>query len=175
MPCRTPFSRRAALVAAAILAASGCAPDSRGDPSPPTVPAAADQESDQESEQDPDLVLLDEVRLAVGETLALVEATRSRHRTLGRMLRPLATAHRAHAAELTEAAPDSSQRTGVADAVPADEARALSEVRLQEELLARRLRTAAMDAQSGAFARLLGSMGASSAQHLAALPAGRPR
>lgn len=170
-PCRTPFSRRAALVAAATLGASGCALDPRGDPSPPTVPSGADEES----EQDPDLVLLDGVRLAVGETLALVEATRSRHRTLGRMLRPLATAHRAHAAELAEAGPDSSRRTGVADAVPADEGRALSEVRLQEELLARRLMTAAMDARSGAFARLLGSMGASSAQHLAALPAGRPR
>lgn len=167
-PSRTLVSRRATLAAGAVVLAGGCDLDPRAEPSPamPTTGAPADPGGDT------DLVLLDAVHASVRETLASVEAIRRRHPTLRAALRPLAAAHRAHDAELTEAGrgPDG---TGAAPpGVRGGPARALAQVRGRETRLQRQLAEAAVQAGSGGFARLLGSMSASVAQHLTLLPRG---
>ena len=130
--------------------------------------------------QEADLLLLDEVRTLVDQALALVAATRDTHVSLRRTLGPLATTHRAHARRLdgagrvpaTTDTPVGTPAGPPAGRVRVDRARALVEVRAREERLRWILADRAVQAGSGAFAQLLGSMSASLAQHLAGLRVG---
>jgi len=160
-----------------MVVATGCDLDPRADPTvpiPPTPSAPTDGAPVGQGDpgEDADLELLDEVRREVGSTLALVEAARDRHASLRRSLRPLAVVHRVHARELAAAGRDAEGADGAARRLPRDPARTLARVRTREERLQRELTAAAVQARSGGFARLLGSLAASVAQNLAALPSG---
>lgn len=168
-PSRTLVSRRATLavgaVGAAVLA-GGCDLDPRAEQAPvaPTTGAPTDPD------EDADLVVLGEVRASVSEALALVEATRRRHSVLRAPLRLLSVAHRAHDSQLAAAGRDAGGTPDAPPSVRRDAAGALAEVRARETRLQRQLSEAAVQAGSGGFARLLGSMSASVAQHLTLLP-----
>ncbi len=177
------LSRRAALVgvaAAAGAAVVGCTSDRprrRGESEPAPV----------EPSVDPDVEVAAEALADQRAMIDLLDATRSRHRRLSALLAPVVAAHEAHAAMLSEAVPDdvsvppstspaptpdgSSPRRAT---VPRAPGRALDQVVAAEQALATATKRHAFRAQSGAFARLLGSMGAASAQYtrvLASTPA----
>ena len=100
----------------------------------------------------------------IGRALAVVSVAR-RFPRLERTAAQLARTHRAHLRVLGAEAEES---TAVAE--PASASAALTQVRAEEERLQRRLASAAIEVQSGALARLLASMSAAGAQHVAALP-----
>lgn len=125
--------------------------------------------------------------------LEALQATTTRHRKLGRLLGPMVEAHTTHIDLLAEAAPDGtaeghptvtpsgrpSSAVGGRTGVPGNVRRALTTLLSQEEELTVSARRHALVAESGAFARLLASMAASSAQNAAVLAdaagkAGRP-
>jgi hypothetical protein len=131
---------------------------------------------------DPDVAVAAEALANRQAMLDLLDATRTRHSRLSTLLAPVVTAHEAHAAMLSEAVPDdasvppsttpaptpapspgesSRRRTPV----PRNPAKALDRVVAAEQALATATKRHAFRAQSGAFARLLGSMAAASAQH----------
>jgi hypothetical protein len=118
------------------------------------------------------------------EMLDLLAATRKRHGRLSRRLAPVVAAHEAHEALLAEAVPKglsaspttspspspdgSARRTRV----PRNRARALDQVAQRERELTTATKRHAFSAESGAFARLLGSMAAAAAQHATTLSEG---
>jgi hypothetical protein len=172
------MSRRTALLAAAGLAGLalvGCTPEEprRGEDAP--RPA--------EPEVDPDVAVAAEALANQEQILALLAATRTRHPRLDDLLAPAVAAHESHAALLGEAVPGGVSATPSASAspstaaspsqtspdarrtsVPGDRARALRQVVNAERDLALATKRHAFRAQSGAFARLLGSMAAAAAQ-----------
>lgn len=187
------MSRRAALAGLAAGAAGalvGCTPRGvRLDEDPEPV----------EPEVDPDVVIATEALTAQQSMIALVSATQARHRRLAVRLAPLLATHRAHADLLSDAVPEppattpsaaspaspgsrpttggpaSSGSTGV-DAtapapvrVPRDPARAIGALAQAERELVVATKQHAFKAQSGSFARVLGSMAAAAAQHAAVL------
>lgn len=170
------LSRRAALAGlAAGVAGSlvGCTP--RG------VKREEDPEP-VEPEVDPDVAIATEALTAQQSMIALITATQARHRRLERRLAPLLAAHEAHAALLADAVPDQpDQPTPTASAtvpaptetpgnrVPRDPARAVRALASAEQELVTATKQHAFKAQSGAFARVLGSMAAAAAQHTAIL------
>lgn len=170
MPARP--SRRtvvAAVVTVPAAAAAGCTL------SGPTPSRSPERRS---AEVDPDVALLGEVAAATEAMVALYEGVLDRHRGLRRELRPLLATHRAHATALGEAAPSdaSSQPPRSADRtpparedVPRRPEAAVRQLRAAERSAAGDLLDATRRAASGPFARLLASMSASVAQHVAVL------
>lgn len=111
---------------------------------------------------DPDTLLVDRVNTAIiGASLTVAAARR-----LPRLRRPLASLQSTHLAHL--AALDG-ELEGPQPPRPTSAAAALRNVRAGEQRLQRTLVDAALEARSGALARLLASMSASVSQHLAAL------
>jgi hypothetical protein len=153
---------------AATFLASGCdTGDDIGDGSPsPSASASgsATTSTAAEPEQTPDQALVDEVDARLAAALAVLLQSRKAP-GLARALRPLIQAHRRHVAVLEgdagpTAPPGPAQQPG-----PALKAVVGSERGLRDALV-----DAAGRAESGALAKLLASMAASTAQHLAALP-----
>lgn len=182
------LTRRAALGAAVATVTGGlaaCTPERgirRRDGAPPPV----------EPEVDPDVAVATEALAAQTALIDLVRATQERHGRLSEALAPVLEAHEAHAALLSEAVPPTESGSPAPSAsaspspttsgerrtrVPRNRARALQQVVTAEQALATSTKRHAFKAQSGAFARVLGSMAAAAAQHavvLRSVPTGRP-
>jgi hypothetical protein len=184
------MTRRGALAVAAGLAASavvGCTPERqrrRGEEPPEPV----------EPEVDPDVVVAAEALANQDQILALLEATGDRHPGLARRLAPVVATHEAHAALLADAVPPdvaadptagpttspttSPGPTSGSDAaptpVPRNRARAIDRVIEAERELTTATKQHAFRAQSGGFARLLGSMAAAAAQQATVLASQTP-
>lgn len=139
---------------------------------------------------DPDVALAAEVLDRVQRHLDLVAATQGRHPSLAPSLRPALDSHRRHVALLGDAVPpevaaspspspsaspspgSASVAPGPVDAVVPPEPRAaLRRLISGERELTAGLRDGSVRARSGPFARVLGVMAASAAQHAAALAA----
>jgi len=170
------LTRRAALGAAVATVTGGlaaCTPERgirRRDGAPPPV----------EPEVDPDVAVATEALAAQTALIDLVRATQERHGRLTEALSPVLEAHEAHAALLSEAVPSGESESPATSAsaspspatpgerrtrVPRNRARALQQVVTAEQALATSTKRHAFKAQSGAFARVLGSMAAAAAQH----------
>jgi hypothetical protein len=167
-PRRVFTSRRGALGAAlgaVLLAACDVddlrPPDDDATPVPSPTPGATET-----PEPDDDVTLAEEAGYDVAVAMVAVEAARRRFPRLRARLQPLVRMHRAHLRVLD--APE--DRSIPAPDVGATPAEALERVRLAEQTLQQSLVDAAVEAQSGALARLLASTSASVSQHLAALP-----
>lgn len=106
--------------------------------------------------------------LAAGATLA---ATTAAHPALTTPLAGLVAAHRAHVEALTAAVPERVDVTAAPDpvVVPPSRGAALAAVRTTEATLQDKLVGLALRAESGPFARLLGTMSAAVSQQLAVL------
>lgn len=188
------LTRRAALGAVVAGGLVACTPPRRGVRRREGLPEPV------EPEIDPDVAVATEALAAQTVMIELVRATEERHDSLRGRLGPVLAAHEAHAALLSDAVPSEASATpspppspspsasGSASAtspaapgdrrtrVPGDPARALRQVVAAEQTLATTTKRHAFRAQSGAFARVLGSMAAAAAQHavvLEAAPAGR--
>ncbi len=147
---------------------------------------------------DPDVAVAAEALANQREVLALLEATTDRHPRLRAELAPAVDAHRSHAAMLSRAVPydmpvspssspsqapstsadpspegTASPGATTTPAVPGKRGRALAQVVAAERALATSTKRHAFRAQSGAFARLLGSMAAASAQYAVVLSSGK--
>lgn len=183
-----PLSRRAAL---AVLAAAvggvvaGCTPERQ-------QPRARRQEP-VEPQVDPDVAVAAEALADQRAMVELIEATQRRHRGLRELLAPALATHQAHVAMLKDAvqddvpvspsgspsasaSPSASGSPQPGPRVPGDQARALARVVRAEQELRTSTKRLAFKAESGAFARVLGSMTAAAAQQavlLASSPAGR--
>jgi len=153
--CPPPLTRRTALggAVAGVVVLTGC-----GEHAPRGVP-----------EVDPDGALVDRAAAELDELVALVAAAGAT-RPLRRVLAPFEALHRAHRAVLPAGSPsDAPPRvTGTAD----EDFRLV--LRREEQARARFARWA-LAAESGPLARLLASMSAGIAAHVAAAPAGVPR
>jgi hypothetical protein len=168
-PDRPLVRRRTALtgalggIAATVLAAGCDTGDDLGEndaaPTPSASPSVA-----QEPEQTPDEALVDDMLARLGAAVAVLQAAR-RFKPLRPSVAPLLHAHRAHA-EVLEG--DLANQPPAPR--PGDGGAALEAVRLSESQLQIALVDAAGRAESGALAKLLASMSASTTQHLATLP-----
>lgn len=164
-----PLSRRAVLAtvcAVAGAALAGCTPERqrrrRGEDAPEPV----------EPRVDPDVLVTAQALSNQQQVLDLLDATQQRHPRLTRQLAPVVAAHEAHAALLAEAvpadvsaSPSTSPSPDGTTTVPRRRRQALARVVTAERELATATKRHAFRAQSGAFARLLGSMAAAAAQH----------
>jgi hypothetical protein len=121
-------------------------------------------------EPDADTALAEDTSYDMASAQVIVDGVRRSFPRLRGRLQPLARMHRAHLAVL-EPPQDRSIPAPDLGATPAE---ALERVRTAEHALQRTLASAAVEAQSGALARLLASMSASVSQHLAVLPTGVP-
>lgn len=113
--------------------------------------------------EDPDQLLVGEVVDDLAQVLLLVQAAR-RHAETRKLLLPLQQLHAAHL-DVLEAAP-----VDPGSAEPEGVGRQYRRVLSRERALQERLADASVAALSGALARLLASMSAAVAQHLAVLP-----
>jgi hypothetical protein len=173
------MSRRAALAVLAVAAggaAAGCTPA---------------QERHRvhrrrvEMKVDPDVAVAADALAGQKAVLELIAATRQRHKGLARVLMPALTTQQAHVAVLARAVPDDvspSPSTSPSPSpsgpdrrtsVPGDQGRALEKVVRAEQDLRTSTKRLAFNAESGAFARILGSMAAAAAQHAAVLETAR--
>ncbi|HSE10174.1 MAG TPA: hypothetical protein VLB29_16055 [Nocardioidaceae bacterium] len=171
------FSRRAALAAVAALSGAalvGCTREEQG-PRRETAPEPV------EPQVDPDVLVAAQALANQQQILDLLTATQEAHSRFTGLLAPVLTAHEAHIALLQDAVPAGvsvSPSTGPAGpspspdrsadalpSVPRNRARALAQVAQAERELAIATKRHAFRAQSGAFARLLGSMAAAAAQY----------
>ena len=165
LPDRPLVRRRTALTGAlggiaATLLAAGCdTGDDLGEPDATTSPSATPSVAE-EPEQSPDEALVDDVLARLGAAVAVLQAAR-RFKQLRPTVAPLLHAHRSHVEVLEGDAPASR---------PADPSAAAEAVRSSETQLQASLVDAAGRAESGALAKLLASMSASTTQHLAVLP-----
>lgn len=164
--------------AGALLA--GCTP--KGIDRRPKPGAAARRSAQVRAGVDPDVALAAAVLADEQALLDRVVATVERHPRLGPMLASARSAHQAHVDLLQEAVPDDA-RVAASDAsspgvsssvspsvspsptkVPVRAAVALRAVAAAEDRLALVGRRSSFAAESGAFARVLGSMAAAAAQ-----------
>lgn len=176
------LTRRAALGAVVAGGLVACTPPRRGVRRREGLPEPV------EPEIDPDVAVATEALAAQTAVIELVRATEERHGSLRERLGPVLEAHEAHAALLSDAVPsgasaapspspsasDSASPAAPGDRrtrVPGDPARALRQVVAAEQTLATTTKRHAFRAQSGAFARVLGSMAAAAAQHAVVLEA----
>jgi hypothetical protein len=142
---------------------------------------------------DPDVAAAALVLTEVQGVLDLLVATAQEHRSLREDVEPLTAAHAEHVRLLAEAAPAKAQQGAPSDVrsrgsspsppaspSPSDSAtppvtvarrapRALRDLVLAEEQLVASTKQRAFDAESGAFARVLASIAAASAQHAVVL------
>lgn len=160
MPHEPAATRRTALRAVALTAAmpallAACG----GAPATDLTPDAADQEG----VSDPDLVVVAGVLGELAALVALLERTRAEHPPLRSALAPTLRVHRAQLdAVLATGADDPGPASGPRVAgTPAAAFRALRE---REETAHRRLTSYAVDARSGALARLVAAVAAGVAQ-----------
>ena len=149
-------TRRTTIVGAlaGTAALAGCDADRRdADPAGRTAPAAG---------TDPDADLVTAVTAELDELVALVTAAAARRPLLARDLAAFSSLHQAHRATLPErdTEPPRPRITGTPREVAAQLLR-------REEQARRRLADWALGAESGALARLLASMSAGVAAHLA--------
>ena len=194
MPVPTPpgsrprLTRRAALAVLGSLAATSACTNGRptgADPTagPTTAPVT-------QPARDPDVVVATDALAAQRAMLALLAAVSARHGRLGGRLVPVTAAHEAHVDLLDGAVPTqapspaptaSPARTNgpateegpePAPRVHNAPERALRQVIAAERELATTTKRLAFVAQSGAFARLLGSIAASAAQQAQVLQQG---
>lgn len=160
------LDRRAVLAAtgAAVLAGlgAGCELNNPYDADPTPVEEAIDR-------LDPDVALAVEAVAAITVVQRLVEATGRRHPGLTAPLQSLLSMHQAHHTALVDAVPDDVELGGTSQPpqVAPRPAVARRQLAQAEETLRGQLRGFALRAESGPFARLLGSMAASVAQHAA--------
>lgn len=174
-----PLSRRTTLgavgasgLAAALSACDAGDLDPRSEPATPTVtetlvqPAPADEKADGET--------LVQVLSETAAVLALVEAVAAQHPSLRARLTPLAAMHRAHHDLLLGAAEDAEADSAPQVPVPARPPAAMRLLRSTEETTRGRYQGWALEARSGAFARLLASMSAAVGQRLDADADGAP-
>lgn len=161
-PARALTTRRTtvavALAGGAALAGgiSGC---DIGDPARPGASPGATPVAD------PDEELLDRARTEVEAALALVAAL-SRHRRMATPLAPLLALHTAHRAALAgEGTPTGTPSPPPLSGSPGE---LWTLLLARERTLQRRLAGASVDASSGTLARLLASMSAGIAAHVAA-------
>jgi hypothetical protein len=164
-----PLSRRAALATVALTSLAACTADEK---------SRSGRQSPQPPEVDPDVAV---AAAALADHRAMLEqlrATQERHRGLDRLLGPLASAHQRHVDVLAQAvpvgtAPSPPRRpasaTTAPPAVPRDARRAVNRLVGAERALCTATKRHAFAARSGAFARVLGSMAASAAQHAVVL------
>ncbi len=160
MPHEPAATRRTALRALALTAAlpallAACG----GAPATDLTPGAADQDD----VSDPDLVVVAGVLGELAALVALLERTRARHAPLRSALAPALRVHRAQLDALLATgadAPDPAPRPRVAGTPAA----ALDALRRREETARRRLTSYAVDARSGALARLVAAVTAGVAQ-----------
>jgi hypothetical protein len=178
-------SRRTALVGAVALGTAACTPYSLDRDQRPagrsTAPATPEP-----PRTDPDVALAAEVLAAEQGLLDRIDAAVSAHPRLERVLAATREVHAAHVDLLAEAAPDepspsasssapsspSGSPTGAAPGthpVPDDPARALRALARHEDDLSLADKRSAFAAESGSFARVLGSMAAAAAQQAAVL------
>jgi hypothetical protein len=154
-------SRRTALGAFAgtLLATAGMT--GCGTAQPPRNVVAGGQE------EDADTLLLRSVVDEIDSVVALLEAVRRRERSLRPRVDRLLRVHAAHR-ELLASAVDSPAPPAATRRTRAPRGReaAATEVTRREERLAARVATAAVDAESGTFARVLASMSAGLRQQL---------
>ena len=144
---------------------------------------------------DPDITVATEAHAAVRAALDLVETTLERHPALADQLAALRTAHQEHLAVLDDAVPEDALAASPTNApaqpgglqapegspgtdasagsrpgrVPRVPAQAVVRVVESEAATVVQLKRLAFRARSGPFARLLGSIAASAAQHAASL------
>lgn len=170
------LGRRAAVVAttagaaAGALGLSGCDVGDLGLPggSPSQDPADEPSGTAASDRQDDDVALLEEVRAELDELVALTSGLRRRP-LLRRSTQALADLHVAHRSVLSEESSDPTPAP--TPSAPAGDPGELWAMLLRREREAqRRLAGWAVGAQSGTLARLLASMAAGIAAHLAAAP-----
>jgi len=156
-------------VAAAAVVTAGCDLDPRT--SRPAQPAPTSGAPTDPGE-DADRVLLEDLRVLLLGVSGLVATTRDTFQDLRRPLAPLAALHGAHLAVL-DGSGGSDNPTGRPRPLPELRAsEALARVRVREARLGSRLADGSVRVGSGEFARLLASMSAGVAAHLADLLAG---
>jgi hypothetical protein len=167
-PRRVFTSRRGALGGGlGVLLLAACDVDDLRPPEDDTTPVPSPTPGTTETPQpDADVTLAEEAGYDMAVALVAVEAARRRFPRLRARLQPLVRMHRAHL-RLIDAPEDRSIPAPDIGATPAE---ALDRVRLAEQTLQKTLVDSAVDAQSGALARLLASTSASVSQHIAALP-----
>lgn len=171
-PARRPgavLRRRTALAVLVGAVATACTPwddDGGGGPR---------QATDEPPEVDPDVTVAGAALAAHQAVLGRVRATAQRHPRLAEALAPVVSAHTAHTTLLADAVP-----AGAADSrggatpdvrrtVADDPAGAIADLLRAEQELVLTTKRHAFAARSGAFARVLGSMAASVAQHVVVL------
>jgi hypothetical protein len=160
------LTRRTALGAAGLVALGAAA---EGCDDPAATPSA--RATVHSTEVTPDVALAVELVTGVQRSVALTADVVRRFPLLRPSLRPLLETQRAHLALLSEAVPERAMPSPSATAVPATTERAAARARVVRSTRARRdaFNAAAVEAESGQFARVLASMGAGLAQRLAVL------
>lgn len=169
MPARrVSTTRRGALGGALGLAlVTACDVDDLRPPEDETTPVPSPTPGATETpEPDADTALAEGAAADIASALVMVDGVRRAFPRLRGRLEPLARMHRAHLAVL-DSSGDTSIATPDLGGTPAE---ALERVSSAERALQQTLASAAVEAQSGALARLLASMSASVSQHLAVLP-----
>ncbi len=161
MPARPVVTTRRSALAAAVgvtgLAVAGCTSDSPDDPTDPVSTSAPPVDADQS--------LVDGLVVTLASLQVSVDALSAEFPALRRDLAAVRRMHGAHLAALG----------GFDDSIPspaphpAGRQAALEELVLSEQRLQRRLATAAVTAESGTLAKLLATMSAAVAQHVAVL------
>lgn len=171
LPVSRPVSRRTTLVGLGVTGvtawvASGC---TSGRPEPGSVspsPSATPVDSGPPAVE-PDVRLAATVLALEQSMLDQVLATGRRHPRLRGRLRGARTAHQEHVRLLASAVPAGSGPTRAArrtPSVPKSPTAALAALARAEDRLAGSDRRSALAADSGAFARVLGSMAAAASQ-----------
>lgn len=123
----------------------------------------------------PDIAVAVAAVVATRRIIADLQTALKRHPGLGGTIRPLVALHQAHQKALDDAVPRGTKADAVPTpyAVPPRPQVALEQLLQRERALAAQLTGLALRAQSGSFARLLGSMIAGQAQTLVSIPGGR--
>ena len=160
------LTRRSALGAAGLVslgvATTGC-------DDPAATPSA--RTTVRSTEITHDVALAVDLVAGVQRSVTLTTDVVRRFPLLRPSLRPLLATQRAHLALLAEAVPQQAMPSPSATRVPAAADRAAARARVLRSTTAGRdaFNAAAVEAESGQFARVLASMGAGLAQHLAVL------
>ena len=160
------LTRRTALGAAGLatvgVAAAGC-------DDPAATPAG--RATVRSTEITPDVALAVQLVAGMQRSEALTADVVRHYPLLRPTLRPLLDTQRAHLALLSDAVPARAMPSPSAAAVPRTTDRAVARARVVSSTTARRdaLNAAALEAESGPFARVLASMGAGLSQRLAVL------
>ena len=181
---RRALSRRTTLLGAVALGTAACPPYSVGEDQRragrPSAPPASE-----EPRSDPDVPLAAAVLAAEQGLVDRIDAAVAAHPRLERVLAGTREVHAAHVALLADAAPatpspaaSSAASEGASPTteeetprVPDDPARTLRALARHEDELSLADKRSAFAAESGGFARVLGSMAAAAAQQAAVLRA----